>query len=171
MESRFNKNIEYVFSRDEAAEVCYATGRLKPFRNRSLIQTLVALVAIGVFSVEIVRNPGDFLSYIIVLTGTLLIFSCWVFPRRAEDSYFAEHSMLIKRSVSLDYRAISMSRGNEILLIKPQEVTNYGVLGDIVVISTDDGRFIELPVRAATDEQLMFLDKILNTSHMEQNMI
>lgn len=171
MDSRGNKGIEYTFSRDEAAAVCYATGRLQPYRKRSMMQSLLALVAIAFFGYEIFRDPGDILAYAIVLIGTVLLVCCWVLPRRFENDCFNNYSLLDRRVVSLDPRAISMSRGNEILLVKPGEVTSYGTANEIIIISTRDGRHIELPLRAATASQLEYLDSILNSNAIKQNFI
>lgn len=171
MDYRGNKGIEYTFNREEAVSVCYATGRLQPYKRRSALQSLLAMIAVGFFSYEIIRDPADIFAYAIVLIGIVLLISCWVLPRRFEDECMNGYSLLDRRVVNLDARAISLSRGNEILLVKPNEVINYGTANEIVIISTADGRHIEFPLRAATNTQLEHLDNIINSSSRKTNLI
>lgn len=163
--------IEYTFTREEAVSVCYATGRLQPYKRRSALQSLLALFSMLFFAYEIYKDPGDIFAYFVVFAGAALLIFCWVLPMRLENERLDAYSLLEKRVVNLDARAISMSRGNEILFIKPAEVVSYGTADAIVILSTADGRHIELPLRAANDGQLQLLDDILNSNAKKHNLI
>lgn len=161
MHSDSSTIIEYTFTTEEACAAAYGTGRLRPYKKRSIFQTIVAVFAIIFFISEIISQPSDVFAYIMVITGILLIISCHVFPRLTERDFMREYGMLAKRIVSFDSSGITLQREGGALTIEPKDVINSGMVGEVIIITSNNGSIIELPIRAASDDELKRLDALI----------
>ncbi len=78
------KELRYSLTFDEVRKALYDIGRQKPYRSKSIFQTVLALIATLLFVSNILAAPENTVNYLIVVVCIGLIPFLWILPKSLE---------------------------------------------------------------------------------------
>ena len=158
----------YTFTKEEALAVAYATKRLRRYKRRSIFQSILACVAIVLFSLFVYTNPSDLFAWFIIALSVLLLISCWYFPKKMEANYLAGADILSARTFEADERFINLDKENGMVSVRPADIEETKTVSGVLLLFHRHGGYIELPLRVLSDEQIKNLDALLADGQKER---
>ena len=160
---------EYALSSDEVRDALLLTGRIRPWKRKSIVQTCLAGVCLLVFAFFITQNPRQ-ASYWLV-AGVLIVFLplCWILPRHNERMYIRMRSDGLQRRFTAAGRGLKITAENGALTqLSPEKIAAIrSEAGLLLIEAKENNQLFAVPQRAMTDEQLVMLDGILADNYAD----
>ena len=154
--------VQFKLTPDEFITGLMLKGRLKPYKRRSIFQTVVAALAAGYMLYNISVQPDGIQHYIILLVCVLLIALSWIVPKRTEAVMIREtmDTGVQELTVADEYIRLSGEKGRSIR-INIADIAGFKQKSGVIFIISKKFTDITIPLRALSDGEIRYLDDIL----------
>ncbi|MBQ2676901.1 MAG: hypothetical protein IJF54_05850 [Clostridia bacterium] len=163
---------EFTLNQDEVRAALYITGRLKPYKKKSLIQAIIAGLVFISFLVSAIMYPHQTTNYIAMAAMLLVIVLVTVFPKQTEDRIVKGATTYIPMSVKLnqDKITVNVPQTGAVWDVEKPNVAYIKQDDVIFAIVLKDGRILVIPKRVADEKAMSELQQIIDYFNLKEKL-
>jgi len=146
--------LRYTLTYDEVKDSLYRTAKLKSYKTKSIIQTVLSLFLSLSFIFNIVQKPDLIVNYVVVIVCLCLVPLVWMFPRQIEKR-FVETTMDEKEMcIELNDDFIKVSKDNNLTfsIVEADKMTDVTETNSIYILKIDKSNLLVIPKRAIEEK-------------------
>lgn len=146
--------LKYTLTYDEVKDSLYRTAKLKSYKTKSMVQTVLSLLLSLSFIFNIVQKPDYIINYVVVIVCLSLAPLVWILPRKIEKRYIETVLDDKEMAIELNDDFIKVSKDGNLTfsIVEASKMTDATETDTLYIIKIDTNNMLVIPKRAIPAE-------------------